>query len=174
MLRLTKKTDYGLIALRYLASRQRQSDQSVSAKEVSEAYGIPLPLLAKILQKLGKNGFVSSEQGTNGGYRLSRPAALISTLEVVRAIEGPVILANCFTEHSRCGHSERCSVKRPLQRIQEEILRLLQNVTVEDMLDEEEQAHETAGANVHLVALQPLLSQQPQSSGVPIFDSVTE
>ena len=165
MLRLTKKTDYGLIALKHLASRQRQSDQSVSAKEVSEAYGIPLPLLAKILQKLGKNGFrFRQNRGPTAVYRLSRPAALISTLEVVRAIEGPVILANCFTEHSRCGHSERCSVKRPLQRIQEEILRLLQNVTVEDMLDEEDQAHESPSATADLVALQPLLSQQPRSS----------
>ena len=67
MLKLTKKADYGLIALKHLAVKREGSS---SAHEIADTYGIPLPLLSKILQKLCKAGFVKSEHGTNGGYRL--------------------------------------------------------------------------------------------------------
>src|SRR5579859_6918234 len=100
MLRLTKKADYSLIALKHLAARQAASGGAVSAKEVADCYGIPLPLLSKLLQKLTKLGLLISEHGTNGGYRLARDPRLISALEIVRAIDGPVILTECFTEHS--------------------------------------------------------------------------
>lgn len=136
------KADYSLIALKHFASRQRETGQAVSAKEVAEDCGIPLPLLSKLLQKLGKTGFLVSEFGTNGGYRLARDPRLISALEVIRAVDGPIVLANCFTEHAFCGHSDRCTVKRPLKRIHDGILRLLESVSIEDMLqDSEEETH---------------------------------
>jgi Rrf2 family protein len=138
MLRLTKKADYSLMALKHFAARQRESGQPVSAKEVADRCGIPLALLSKLLQKLGKSGFLVSEYGTNGGYRLARDPRRISALEVIRAIDGPIVLASCFTEHSYCGHSPRCTVKRPLKRIHEGILRLLESVSIEDMLQESE------------------------------------
>jgi FeS assembly SUF system regulator len=145
MLKLTKKADYSLIALRHFAMRQRETGGAVSAKEVAESCGIPLPVLSKLLQKLGKSGFLVSEQGTNGGYRLAREAALISALEVIRAIDGPIVLADCFTEHATCGHSGRCTVRKPLKRIHEAILRLLNSVSIEDMLQDED-PHGSGGA----------------------------
>src|SRR5215470_13081468 len=98
MLKLTKKADYGLIALRHLAS-SNGARRSASAKDIAEAYRIPLPLLSKVLQKLARAGLLISEQGTRGGYKLSRSAGEISTLEVIRTIDGPIILTHCFTEH---------------------------------------------------------------------------
>jgi Rrf2 family protein len=133
------KADYSLIALKHFASRQRETGQAVSAKEVADDCGIPLPLLSKLLQKLGKTGFLVSEFGTNGGYRLARDPRLISALEVIRAVDGPIVLANCFTEHASCGHSDRCTVKRPLKRIHDGILRLLESVSIEDMLRDSEE-----------------------------------
>ncbi len=97
MLKLTKKADYGLIALKHLAVAD--GNGTASAKEIADAYGIPLPLLAKILQKLTKIGLLQSVAGTNGGYKLARPAKRITALEVIRAIDGPIILTACFTEH---------------------------------------------------------------------------
>ena len=138
MLKLTKKADYGLIALRHLAVGERSV--SASAKEIAESYGIPLPLLAKILQKLVRGGFLKSVHGTNGGYMLARDPARINTLEVIRAIEGPVILASCFHERGECGHSQRCSVREPLRRVHDGILRLLENTTISDLSRDEEPA----------------------------------
>ena len=135
MLKLTKKADYGLIALKHLAMRGQA--ETASAKDIADAYGIPLPLLSKILQRLAKNGFLRSEQGTNGGYRLARDPARMTALEVIRAIDGPIILTSCFTDHGDCHHTDRCSVREPLRKVHEGILRLLNNITVSDIARED-------------------------------------
>ena len=154
MLRLTKKADYSLIALKHLASRQFPGSgaEAVSAKEVADFYGIPLALLSKLLQKLMKSGLLISEHGTNGGYRLARDPRLISALEVVQAIDGPTILTECFTEHNHCDHAARCSVRRPLRRLHEGLLRLLASVTIQDMVNDD--SEEEPASPVPLVALQ--------------------
>ncbi len=154
MLRLTKKADYSLIALRHFASRQRETGGAVSAKEVADTCGIPLPVLSKLLQKLGKSGFLVSEYGTNGGYRLAREPRLISALQVIRAIDGPIVLANCFTADAHCHHAEKCTVKRPLRRIHEGILRLLDGVSIEDMLEDSGTESSRSLPTTSLVALQ--------------------
>jgi len=152
MLKLTKKADYSLIALKHFALRQRETGEAVSAKEVADNCGIPLPLLSKLLQKLGKNGFLVSAYGTNGGYRLARDPGLISALEVIRAIDGPIVLADCFTEHTTCLHSGRCTVRKPLKRIHEGILSLLSSVSIKDMLQESDEAEKIVPPS--LIALQ--------------------
>ncbi len=137
MLKLTKKTDYGLIALKHLAIKR----SAASAKEIADTYRIPLPLLSKVLQTLGKGGFLHSEHGTNGGYRLAREARRINTLEVVRAIDGPVILTSCFTSKTGCDQLETCNVKEPLRKIHEGILQLLESISIEDMAREDRESH---------------------------------
>jgi FeS assembly SUF system regulator len=162
MLRLTKKADYSLIALKHFASRRLEAGQdALSAKEVADTCGIPLPVLSKLLQKLGKAGFLISEYGTNGGYRLARDPRRISVLEVIRIVDGPVVLANCFTESASCGHSGRCTVKRPLKRIHDGIMRLLDSVSIQDMLLDSESMGPDAFPT-SLVALQGV--QKPLGS----------
>ena len=130
MLKLTKKADYGLIALKHLAVN---GPESSSAKAIADTYGIPVALLSKILQKLAKLGFLTSEHGTNGGYKLARAAREITALEVIRAIDGPIFLTACFTEHGYCCHTDKCIVRDPLQKVHEGILRLLASITIGDM-----------------------------------------
>ena len=154
MLRLTKKADYSLIALKHFALRQRETQDAVSAKEVADTCGIPLPILSKLLQKLGRSGFLISEYGTNGGYRLARDPGRISALQVIHAIDGPIVLANCFTEHIACGHASRCTVRRPLKKIHEGILRLLESVSIKDMLEDHEEDVHLLPPSSNLVALQ--------------------
>jgi Rrf2 family protein len=87
-----------------------------------------------VLQILAKSGFLVSEQGTRGGYRLARSADRITTLEVIRAIDGPVILTSCFThEGGECEQFDTCTVKSPLKKVHEGILRLLEATTVADL-----------------------------------------
>ena len=81
MLKLTKKADYGLMALKYLA--EHPETPALSAKDVADAYGIPAQLLAKILQQLTKSGLLRSTAGMNGGYALAREARTISAYEVI-------------------------------------------------------------------------------------------
>lgn len=131
MLKLTKKSDYGLIALCHLAGEPRRN--AATAKEIAESYRIPLPLLSKVLQTLCKTGFLVSEQGTKGGYRLSRDPRTMSTLEVIRAIDGPVLLASCFHQSEACEQAGTCTVKEPLRKVHEGILRLLENISISDL-----------------------------------------
>jgi Rrf2 family protein len=136
MLKLSRKADYGLISLKHMAMKR----SSASAREISETYGIPLPLLAKVLQKLARTGFLQSENGANGGYRLRRSAKEITALEVIHTIDGPVFLTSCSTgANGRCGVSERCNVREPLQKVHDGIQSLLAGITIADMCDEQEE-----------------------------------
>lgn len=159
MLKLTKKADYGLIALKHLALRGAMG--SASTKDIAEAYGIPVPLLSKILQRLARGGFLKSEQGTNGGYRLARDPRFITALEVIRTIDGPIILTSCFTDHNECTHSGRCSVREPLKKVHEGILRLLENISISDICRDDMGVPSETGccapAPVPLLELKPAL-----------------
>ncbi len=166
MLKLTKKADYGLIALKHLA--MHSGTGSASTKDIAEVYGVPVPLLSKILQRLARNGFLKSEQGTNGGYRLARDPRLITALEVIRAIDGPIILTSCFTNHSECTHSDRCNVREPLKRVHEGILQLLQSITISDICrdDMEVPAPESCGRpSTRLLELKPGYVMQAATVG---------
>ena len=103
MLKLTKKSDYGLIAMKHLAEQGRRG--ACSAKDVAVAYGLPQEALAKILQRLARAKLVAPQRGTNGGYTLAREADAITAFEVIQAIEGPLFLTSCVTGRGACGRS---------------------------------------------------------------------
>ena len=137
MLKLTKKADYGLIAMRHLTAVR---PRSASAKEISDFYGLPAPVLAKILQLLVRGGFLCSEHGSNGGYRLSRPPEEITAFDIVRTIDGPIFLTSCFTENGDCEHHQKCSIRDPLRSIHEGIISLLTRMSMADLATDSENA----------------------------------
>jgi Rrf2 family protein len=132
--RLSKKTDYALMALQYLASNEASG--VVSARAIAERFDIPLELLAKILQQLAHQGLVAAHKGIHGGYQLARPALAISVADVAEAIDGPMTLTACSDVDVRCEQFATCTVRDPLWRIRERILSVLQTVTVADMDDQ--------------------------------------
>lgn len=145
MLRLTKKADYGLMALKYLAEQAvppagSPSDAAhislaQSAKDIAEAYHIPPQLLAKILQTLAKAGILVSHAGTNGGYALARSATEITAFEVIRAIDGPLFITSCITIHGACDLAGHCTIKEPLRKVNDSIKDLLSAIRISDLID---------------------------------------
>jgi Rrf2 family protein len=133
MLRLTKKADYGLMALKFLA--EHPESMSLSAKDIAEAYHIPQQLLAKILQRLAKEGLLRSHAGMNGGYTLARSAHEISAFEVIRAIDGPLFITSCVTVSGLCDLTNSCTIKEPLARVNESISDLLKNIRISDLAE---------------------------------------
>ena len=131
MLKLTKKADYGLIAMKYLA--EHAEPQARSAKEIAEAQGIPSELLAKILQRLVRAKLLVSLQGTNGGYKLARDSRTISAFDVIKAIEGPLFITSCVTHRGACEQTSRCTVREPLQKVSLAIEEVLSKVTIFDL-----------------------------------------
>jgi Rrf2 family protein len=135
MLRLTKKADYGLMALKYLAEQAEDGVSARSAKDIAEAYHIPPPLLAKILQTLARAGLLVSHAGTNGGYGLARPAKEISAFEVIRAIDGPLFITSCITIHGACDLAGHCTIKEPLRKVNDSIKELLSGIKISDLVE---------------------------------------
>ena len=134
MLKLSKKADYGLIALKHLAVNC--DGGSCSASDIAEAYGISTPLMAKVLQKLARGGLVAARHGSAGGYTLARDPSRITALDAIHAIEGPLFITSCITHRGECGQSNTCIVRAPLRRVNDSILDVLNKVTISQMSDE--------------------------------------
>jgi Rrf2 family protein len=139
MFKLSKRADYGLIAVKHLALHRNQ--HACSANEIAEEYGISATLMAKVLQKLARQSLVSAKHGSSGGYQLARDPDQISALDVISAIDGPVFITSCVTSHGTCDATEKCSVREPLRRVNESILNVLNTVTISQM---SEDPHEPA------------------------------
>jgi FeS assembly SUF system regulator len=137
MLKLSKKADYGLIAVKHLALRAAQHSQSAS--DIAEAYGISGPLMAKVLQKLARHGLVTAQHGSAGGYRLARDPKDVTALDVISAIDGPLFITSCTTSRGECDQSHTCTIREPLRRVNEGILQVLSSVTISQMSEEPEQ-----------------------------------
>jgi Rrf2 family protein len=136
MLKLSKKADYGLIAVRHLS--KHGAGEACSAADISAACGISGTLMAKVLQKLAKAGLVVSRHGSGGGYQLSRDPAKISVFEVINAIDGPLTITSCITTRGECEQALTCTVKEPLRRVNDSILQILKTVTISQMSESSE------------------------------------
>jgi len=134
MFKLSKKADYGLIAVKHLAMHREQ--HACSANEIADEYGISSTLMAKVLQKLARQNLVAAKHGSSGGYQLAKTPDQISALEVITAIDGPVLITSCVTSHGNCDATSKCSVREPLRRVNDSILNVLGTVTIAHMSEE--------------------------------------
>ena len=135
MLRLSKKTDYGLLALNYLASEAPAG--VASARVIAEKYEIPVELLAKVLQQMARVGLVAAQKGAHGGYKLGRAASTITLADIVEAIDGPLAITACGRNDDPCDQYGSCTVRDPLGRVKDKILTVLQATTLAEMGERE-------------------------------------
>jgi Rrf2 family protein len=139
VLRLSKKTDYALMAMKHLALQSAAAPPgsiaggAASAREIAEHYDIPIELLAKILQRLARRGLLASHQGTRGGYSLARPASVISVADVIQAVDGPLTVTACSVHDQGCGQYSKCNVRDPLWRIKDRILTSLAACSLDEI-----------------------------------------
>jgi len=131
MLRLSKKADYALIAMKHLAADAPSG--TASAREIAERYEIPLELLAKVLQQLTRRGFLVSQMGIHGGYHLARATTSVSVADIIEAIDGPLAITACGPDDERCEQFSKCNVRDPLWRVKDRIVEVLQTITLSDM-----------------------------------------
>jgi Rrf2 family protein len=131
MLRLSKKADYALLAMRHLAAHADR--EAVSARELAEMYDIPPELLAKVLQKLVRANLLASHQGIRGGYGLARQASGVSVADVIQAIDGPLTVTACSEFDHSCDQYAKCNVRDPLWRIKDRIVSALSATSVAEL-----------------------------------------
>ena len=130
MLRFTKRADYGLMAIHYIAINDGFG--AVSAKRIAEEFTIPPELMAKILQKLAKQRLIVSSNGPKGGYALARRPTEITVGQVIRALEGPINIVSCL-EDADCPQMQRCNLRRPVQKIQAAISQVLDTMSLAEL-----------------------------------------
>ena len=151
MLKLTKKADYALMAMKHFAENAERG--ALSAKDVAVAYGIPSEVLAKILQRLAKAGLLHSQHGINGGYTLARAAHGISAFEVIQAIDGPLFITSCVTVRGECDQSDRCTIREPLRKVNESIEAVLKRIKISHMREEPDEVAGEVAKPAELVTI---------------------
>ncbi|MFH1754954.1 MAG: Rrf2 family transcriptional regulator [Candidatus Latescibacterota bacterium] len=131
MLRFSRKMDYGLIALKYMASQEK--NRVVTAREIAETYYLPPDLLAKIMQSLSRSGIIQSQFGSGGGYRLSKKPADVTLKEIVESIDGSLHLVGCSKSESACILEPHCTIKEVLLNVEKKLSSFFDTITLRDI-----------------------------------------
>jgi len=135
MLKLSKKTEYALMAAKYMALNN--SSGFSTAKEISVSYNIPHQLVAKVLQAMAKNDIAISSKGVNGGFALAKEPEQISLSDIIKAIETNYHLVDCFNENGtddECSKLDCCKIRDPLAEIQKKIDKIFFETSLQQIL----------------------------------------
>ncbi len=131
MMELTRKGEYAIRGIVYLAGKPL--DKVCLLSDIAIAVDVPPTFLAKIFQQFSKIGLVKSFRGTGGGFMLGRSPENITLLEVVEAVEGPIIPNRCVVTPSDCDRSATCNVHSVWRRVQGEVRGVLKAVTLKEL-----------------------------------------
>jgi len=129
---ITRDTDYGLRAICCIA---RHKERIVPAAELVKQLGIPRPFLRKILQLLNAKGILKSYKGPKGGFVLSRPAARISLLDLIKIFQGPLQLNECLFKKSTCPRVSTCALRKKIKAIEKYVIRELKPISIATLLE---------------------------------------
>ncbi len=131
MIRISMRTDYGLIALKHIASLP--DGNLANAREIAALFCLPPNLLAKILQNLSQSGIIEAQKGSGGGYRMAKSAGDVTLAQVFESIEGPVHMVMCTSTDGTCSIEERCTVKNGLTNLEQKFYEFFDTVTLADV-----------------------------------------
>ncbi|MBT2135308.1 SUF system Fe-S cluster assembly regulator [Croceibacterium sp. LX-88] len=120
-MRLSSMADYAVVTM--CAAARHCGSARVSATELSEETGVPLPTVQKLVSLLSRAGLLRSVRGAGGGLKLARPAAAISLADIVEAVEGPIALTACVEQGKHDCALESCCNVRPHWGLVNETLR---------------------------------------------------
>ena len=132
-MRLTHLADYAVVMM--TAAARRDGDVRLSATELAEETGVPLPTAQKLMQRLAAHGLLVGTRGSGGGYALARPVTEISLADIVEAVEGPIALTQCSgsDEPSDCALDAHCRVKPHMGIVGEAVRGALGAVSLEQL-----------------------------------------
>ena len=129
MLKLTRKLEYALIALRHM---QMKGDILSSTKEIADMYTIPRELLAKTLQQMARLEYIDAVQGSLGGYRIQKALSKISLTQFVEEMEGPLGMVDCSIT-ADCIQLNNCNIRMPINKINQNIRSIFNDIHVTDI-----------------------------------------
>lgn len=134
MLKLSKKTEYAIIAL--MALTNGNNEKLYTSKELSQRHNIPPEIMGKVMQSLAKNNLIKSHQGVKGGYQLTGNLSDINIISVITAVEGPLKVVDCVAmDDCECNQLSSCNIKGPMEMIQSELYDFLGNISLKSLKD---------------------------------------
>jgi len=130
-MQITRQADYAVRAMIYLA--QLGPDQRAATSQIAQEKQIPPSFLAKIVSQLSVAGLLQTSRGAHGGVSLARAANQISLLDVVEAIDGPILLNDCVGDHNSCAFGDECPMKPVWCDAQAELVERLRRTTFDHL-----------------------------------------
>ena len=130
-MRLTHLADYAVVIM--TAAARRDADARLSASELAQETGVPLPTTQKLMGRLAAEGLLTSARGAAGGFALARSADAISLTEIVEAVEGPIVTSICSEGRSDCALDAHCMVKPHMSVVRDAVRGALGAVTLEQL-----------------------------------------
>jgi len=131
-MRLTHLADYAVVMM--TAAARRPASARLSATELAEETGVPLPTAQKLMQRLAAAGLLTGTRGSGGGYALARPVSEISLADIVEAVEGPIAMTQCAdgVNHA-CILDAHCRVKPHMGVVGAKVRGALHAVTLQEL-----------------------------------------
>jgi FeS assembly SUF system regulator len=131
-MRLTHLADYAVVLM--TAAARREPCARLSATELSEETGVPLPTAQKLMQQLAAGGLLVGQRGAGGGYALARPVDEITLADIVEAVEGPITMTMCAdgVNHG-CMLDAHCRVKPHMGIVGDRVRGALDAVSLQEL-----------------------------------------
>jgi Rrf2 family protein len=122
-MQITRQADYAMRAVLYIS--KLSPNERAATRQIAQEQNIPLSFLAKIISQLSIAGLLETTRGAHGGVRLAKAAEAISLLDVVEAIDGPILLNECVGEETTCNFGKECALRAVWCDAQDELLHRL-------------------------------------------------
>ncbi|HKI99204.1 MAG TPA: Rrf2 family transcriptional regulator [bacterium] len=135
MLKVNRKVEYGLVALKHMLSKPK--GQLTSVREICDRFGTPFDPVAHVMRILNAEGLVKSEQGAHGGYRLQDHVMDVTFGDFIEIIEGHALaFTECLREEDdrRCSLIDRCNIVSPMHILHDRMRAFLGSIKLSDLL----------------------------------------
>ncbi len=144
MLKINKKVEYALMALKHLQMHQKDPNPNatISAREICDNYGAPFDTMAKVMQVMNSHDILKSVKGIKGGYLLNKNLDEVTYMQLVRMIEGKEELGRvCQSTKGLCELYGKCNIVTPVEHLNKKITGFLETLTVKELLSGTEFNH---------------------------------
>jgi Rrf2 family nitric oxide-sensitive transcriptional repressor len=132
MNKLNRKLEYSLMALKHMS--RKAPGELTSAKEVADSYSAPFDATARVLQLMAQRGLLRSEQGSNGGYQITKDLSKITLHELMEVIQGPTQIAKCLHKEEPCELQKSCNIISPVTTLNNKLNQFYQNLTLRELI----------------------------------------
>ncbi len=129
-MKITKASDYAIRLLTYLAEKGGEG----TCEGISREIDVPYNHLAKLVQTLSRHRYLISRKGKGGGIKLAVDPGQINLAQVIKAIEGPIIISDCIFNRKNCRFGESCKMRRCLYNVRYKIEEILSKTTILDLV----------------------------------------